>query len=259
MTTTASRGVGVRPGRERLWLLHGHSADGNPLRLHAAELVGTAGLVLTITAAASSAALTPEPAFGSVTVPLAVAFAQAVVIVGLGHLSGAHVNPAVTLGLAVGGRFPWRLVPGYVLAQVAGAVGGAALTWAFLGTRARTVAHLGAVAPAGTSNAGQVFAVEATVTFVLVLTVVAVATDPRAVRATSAVAIGLALGAGALVSGPVSGGGINPARALGPAILTGRFPWGWVYVVAPLVGGALAVVVYDRLLRAATAPGEPAT
>jgi glycerol uptake facilitator-like aquaporin len=160
----------------------------------------------------------------------------------------------VTLGLAAGRRFPWACAPGYVIAQFAGAIAAAAVTWGLYGSQARSIAHLGATAPAAGVSAGRVLAAEAVVTFVLVLVVVAVATDSRVPRGIAAIAIGAALAVAIVISGPVSGAGVNPARAIGPMILAGQFPDWWAYLAAPLAGGVAAVALYDRFLRAGNTP-----
>jgi hypothetical protein len=150
-------------------------------------------LVLAITSAAVAAALSRPVAgapYGSLAVPVAGGLALAIAVAGLGHISGAHLNPAVTLGLAASSRFPWPYAPGYVLAQVAGATAAAAVTWGLYGDQARSIAALGAPAPAAGVSAGRVLAAEAVVTFVLVLVVVAVATDSRVPRGIAAMAIG---------------------------------------------------------------------
>jgi glycerol uptake facilitator-like aquaporin len=103
-------------------------------------------------------------------------------------------------------------------------------------------------------GAWRAFAAEAVVTFVLVLAVVSVATDNRVPVGVAATAIGAALAAAILVSGPVSGGGVNPARSLGPMIVAGKFTDWWVYLTAPFVGGLLAAALYEQVLRAGATP-----
>ena len=235
--------------------LHSHFLDGNVYRLAAAEFVGSFVLVLTIVATVLGASLNQPIAgspFGSVAIAVAGGLGLSIGVAALGHISGAHFNPAVTIGLALNGRFPWRRVPHYVTGQLAGAVGGAAILWAAYGDRARSVAELGATSPSASVRAWQVLIMEAAATFILVLVVVAVATDDRASRAVAALSIGSALAAAILISGPISGAGVNPARAIGPMLLAGRFTDWWGYLIAPLVGGALAVTVYDRVLRPAS-------
>jgi MIP family channel proteins len=237
--------------------LHGHQLEGNLARAVTAEAAGAFVLVLAISSAAVAATLSRPVAgtpYGSLAVPVAGGLALAIAVAGLGHLSGAHLNPAVTLGLAVSKRLPWACAPGYVLAQFAGATAAAAVTWARYGDQARSIAHLGAPAPAAGVTAARVLAAEAVVTFVLVLVVVPVATDTRVPRGIAAMAIGAALAVAIVISGPVSGAGVNPARAIGPMILAGQFSDWRAYLTAPLAGGVAAVALYDRFLRAGSTP-----
>jgi MIP family channel proteins len=238
--------------------LHGHQLEGNMARAAIAEAVGTFVLVLAITSAAVAATLARPLAgapYGSLAVPAAGGLALAVLAASLGHISGAHLNPAVTLGLAASRRFPWAYVPAYTAAQFTGAIGAAAVTWALYGQQARTMASLGATYPAAEVSAARVCAAEGVVSFVLVLVIISVATDSRVPRGVAALAIGAALAAAIVISGPVSGAGVNPARAIGPMILTGRFTDWWAYLTAPLIGGTLAVTLYDRILRPGSTPG----
>ena len=117
--------------------------------------------------------------------------------------------------------------------------------------QARSIAHLGATAPAAGVSAGRVLAAEAVVTFVVVM---AVATDSRVPRGIAAMAIGAALAVAIVISGPVSGAGVNPARAIGPMILAGQFSDWWAYLAAPLAGGAIAVALYDKFQHAGNTP-----
>jgi glycerol uptake facilitator-like aquaporin len=209
-------------------LLHDHQLERNLARAFTAEAAGTFVLVLAITSDAVAAALSRPVAgapYGSLAVPVAGGLALAIAVASLGHISGAHPNPAVTLELAVSRRFPWLYVPGYVLAQLAGATAAAAVTWVLYGDQARSIARLGATVPAAGVSAGRVLAAEAVVTFVLVLVVVAVATDTRVPRGIAAMAIGAALAVAIVISGPVSGAGVNPAagpRTAAPKLSTPR-------------------------------------
>jgi len=256
--------VGTEPGspdaNRSLVGLHGHPLAANMARVAVAEMVGTFMLVLALVSTVIGATLAEPVAgatYGSLAIPLAGGIVLASAVASLGHVSGAHFNPAVTLGLAVNRRFPWRFVPAYLTAQFAGAVGAALVAWGFYGGQARSVAHLGATYPAAGMSVASVFAVEAVVTFMLVLVVVSVATDSRVPSGVAAVPIGAALAAAILISGPISGAGVNPARAIGPMIVAGNFTDWWVYLVAPLIGGIAAVTVYDRILRAGQTPTRP--
>jgi MIP family channel proteins len=231
--------------------LHGHVIGADSFRAVVSEFLGTFVLVLTIIGTAIAAQLSQPVAgapYSSLAVPLAGGFALVVVVASLGHLSGAHLNPAVTVGLALNRRFPGGMVPAYLLAQLAGAIAAALCVWMLFGSKARSVASLGATVPAPGVGLGRVFAAEGIVTFVLVLVVLSVATERRVPQGLAAIAIGLALAAAIFISGPISGAGVNPARALGPMIVAGTFSDWWVYVVAPLAGGALAATAFHLFL-----------
>ncbi|WP_207955799.1 MIP/aquaporin family protein [Rubrobacter marinus] len=238
--------------------LYGSQIGSNMARASVAEIVGSFILVFTGTAAATAALLNRATAGGpydSLAVVLAFGLALAAVVAALGHVAGAHVNPAVTLGLAVTNNFPWRYVPAYIGAQLIGAILGAIGTWIAFGDRAREVASLAATYPVGDVGDFRAMIVEALVTFILVFVVVSVATDDRAPAAAAPLAVGFALAAGIFIAGPVTGGALNPVRALGPMIVSGNFTSAWVYIVGPILGGVLAAVLYDRFVRQADAPG----
>ncbi len=224
-----------------------------------AELVGTFILVFGGTAVAVGAILsrpTAGGAYDSLAVALAFGLALAVVVASVGHVSGAHVNPAVTLGMAAAGKFPWSYAPVYVAAQLAGAVLAALATWlTFGGAGARSEASLAATYPARGVGDLQAFVVEILVTFVLVFVVMAVATDERAPAAIAPVAVGFALAVGVFIAGPVTGGAVNPARALGPMLVAGDLTSVWLYILGPIVGGVLGALLYDRFMARTEAPG----
>jgi MIP family channel proteins len=237
--------------------LYGSSIGANMLAAATAELIGTFVLVYGGTAVAVAALLdrpVAGPGYNSVATPLAFGLALLVVVSSIGHVSGGHVNPAVTLGLAVTGKFPWRYVPAYLLAQLGGAVLGALATWATFGTPGRDDANLAATIPGADVGAVQGLLVEALVTFVLVFVVVSVATDDRVPSGLAPIAVGAALAVAVFIAGPITGGAVNPVRALGPAIVGGQFTSIWTYIVGPLLGGVAAALVYDRFLAKAHAP-----
>jgi MIP family channel proteins len=239
----------VRPGIKAI-RLHGHSLDGGMAQAALAELIGVFLLVLTIITTAIAATLDRAVAgtpYGSLAVPIAGGVALALAVASLGRISGAHLNPAVTMGLALNNTFPWRRVPTYIVAQVAGATGAALTAWALYGDRAQSAARLGSPHPAPTASAWQVGTAEAVVTFLLVFVVVSVAADHRLPAGVAALTIGAALSAGILISGPVSGAGINPARSLGPMFASGQYTDWWIYISAPILGSTVAVAVYAHL------------
>lgn len=184
---------------------------------------------------------------GPVGIALAFGLVIAAMVYATGHVSGAHLNPAVTLAFAAGRHFSPARVAAYWSAQLAGALVAAALLRASLGDDA----GLGATVPSGSD--AQSFAWEVVLTFFLVFVILAVATDTRAVGEAAALAIGAAVAMGALVGGPVSGASMNPARSLAPAAVSGTLDGLWIYLTAPFVGALLGVVAYAVLRR------QPAT
>jgi glycerol uptake facilitator protein/aquaporin Z/aquaporin NIP len=218
------------------------------------EFIGTAILVFVGTSTVVAGPATGNSLFDLVGVVLAFGLTLVALAAALGHVSGCHLNPAVTLGLAVTRRFPWPAAGAYVLAQLAGGLAGAAATWAVYGSAGREEGLLGATTPQEGVSAGQAFLAEALVTFILVLVVVSVATDDRAESAIAPVAVGFALAAAIFAVGGLTGGAVNPARAFGPNLLAGQLTSLWVYLLAPVVGGVLAALVYDRLLSRGAPP-----
>ena len=232
----------------------------NLLRAALAEAAGTFLLVLVGTGVVSAAALgreTAGAAYDSLSVALAFGLTLTALVAAIGQVSGAHVNPAVTIGLATAGRFPWRSVPAYVVAQVAGASLASLAVWGAYGDRAKAVAKLGMTSPTDGVSDFQALFVEILAGFLLVLVVTAVATDERVPAGTAAVAIGFALACCVLFAGPISGGAANPARALGPMIVNLQFPTSYATILGPIIGGVLGALLYDRVLRPATAPAIP--
>ena len=230
---------------------YGSSTSDPILPAALAELVGTFILVFGGTAVAVGAILsrpTAGGAYDSLAVALAFGLALAAVVAAIGHVSGAHVNPAVTLGLAAIGQFPWKSVPYYLGAQLVGAVLGAVGTWIAFGGPGRTEANLAATYPAQGVSDLQAFLLEILITFILVFVVVSVATDSRAPAAIAPIAVGFALAVGVFIAGPVTGGAVNPVRALGPMLVAGDLSSVWLYILGPIVGGVLAAFLYERTM-----------
>jgi aquaporin NIP len=157
-----------------------------------------------------------------------------------GHLSGAHINPAVSLAFGASRHFPWREVGVYVPAQLAGAVAGAALlrvVWH------GTPADLGATVPSVGSGSALVY--EAVMTGFLMFVIMAVATDTRAIGAAAAIAIGGTVALDSLFGGGVTGASMNPARSFGPALVAGEWRQFWIYLVGPVLGAFSAAWAYE--------------
>jgi aquaporin NIP len=157
-----------------------------------------------------------------------------------GHLSGAHINPSVTVAFALTRHFPARAALLYIPAQLAGATAAAAVLLAVWPDKP---ADLGATVPS--VSAGSALLYEIVLTALLMFVVMAVATDTRAEGAAAAIAIGGVIGLDALFGGPVTGASMNPARSFGPALLSGEWHDFWVYVVGPLVGAAIGALAYQ--------------
>ena len=160
-------------------------------------------------------------------------------IYAVGHISGAHFNPAVTFGFALTRHFPWRSAVAYWVAQIFGALCAAAVLRGSLGK----VAYVGATLPSGSQ--GQSFLWELILTFFLMFVIMSVATDTRAVGEAAAIAIGGTVGLDAMFGGPISGASMNPARSLGPALISGNLHAIWLYIAAPLIGASLGALAYQ--------------
>jgi aquaporin NIP len=209
------------------------------VRVLVAEGIGTFALVFAGCGAIVVDAKTG--ALGHVGVAFSFGLVIMVMIYALGHISGAHLNPAVSLTFAVTRHFPWHRAGAYWCAQVLGALLAAALLRASLGE----FAHDGATLPSGSQ--GQAFLWELLLTFFLMLVIMAVATDSRAVGEAAAIAIGGTVGLGALFGGPITGASMNPARSIGPAVVSGDQHALWLYILAPAAGAVLAGLTYQFL------------
>ena len=164
----------------------------------------------------------------------------------IGNVSGCHINPAVSLGMAISGRMSWRECAKYVVAQILGAIAGAAL----LGVILRSYGALGANSYGGNVTVWIALLVEVILTFVFVLTILGV-TDKKENGHATGIIIGLTLTLVHLFGIPFTGTSVNPARSIGPALLQGGTALSqlWVFIVAPLVGAALAALFYKHVLK----------
>lgn len=222
----------------------------------AAEFIGTAFLVfIGVGSVPATLIVNGDAPFTMADLGM-ISFAFALVVIAtvyaLGHIGGNHINPAVTLGLAVSGNFPWRQVGPYIAAQVAGAIVGAAAIIAVLGTKARDVG-LG-VAAYGDIPVAQAFAAEFIGTFILVFTVFGVI-HRKAAAGFAGLAIGFVVFAVIIVVAPATSASINPARTVGPMLVQqlagGDIQWEQlpVYLIAELLAGVAAALLYGLLSR----------
>jgi aquaporin Z len=200
----------------------------------AAELFGAFVLVF---AGTGALVINHETGGGVSHVGVALTFGLVVMalIYALGDVSGAHLNPAVTLGFLFARRMGWREAIPYMLSQCAGALIASGLLRLLFPANEL----LGATRPAG--PAGQSFALEIVLTLFLMFVILSVSTGAKERGVTAGIAIGAVVGLEALFAGPISGASMNPARSLGPAVISGRIDVLWIYLAAPMLGAALAV------------------
>lgn len=234
-----------------------------------AELIGTWMLVLVGPGAAMMTLLLAEGttkatdfnigigALGGLgdwlAVGLAFGFIIAAAIYAFGHISGCHINPAVTIALAATGRFPWGQVVQYIIAQLIGGALGSLSLVAIVGTRAATVGGLGAPGPFPGVSPFQAYLAEAFGTFILMYTIMGVAVEKRAPAGWAGWIIGMVVAGVITTMGNVSGQGINPARTFGPYLINIFFggPNLWVhyagYALGPIIGAVIAAFLYDYI------------
>ena len=217
-----------------------------------AEFVGTFALIFIgagSIVAANSPIVEVVPGGGLVTIALAHGFVIAAMVTAVGHVSGGHFNPAVTISIWVTRRIGSASAAAYILTQLVAAIAGAALLRGVTPDGIWRASALGAttVAP-GTSDL-QAITIEAVLTFFLVWVVFGVAIDPEGAFAKVAgLAIGLVISLDIMMGGPFTGASMNPARSLGPDVVRGDYEGIWIYFIGPVLGGAIAAILYDFLI-----------
>lgn len=228
-----------------------------------AELVGTFVLVFFGT----GSVVTTVVFFGGVQsaglllIGLAFGFAVLIMIYAFGHISGTHINPAVSIALWATGRFPSKDLVAYIIAQLIGAVLASITIVAIVGTRA-VDAGLGGTLPGDGVSYLQAILVEAVTTFMLVLTVWGAAVDGRAPKGFAGLAIGIVVAGDIIVTGPIAGASMNPARTFGPLLTEtlwgGKYDWAKfpIYIIGPIVGALIAAFLYDYISGLKSAGGE---
>jgi aquaporin NIP len=208
------------------------------MRKYASEIVGTFALVF----AGTGAIVVDAVSGGAVThvgVSLTFGLIVMAMIYALGDVSGAHLNPAITIGFYLAGRIRGRLVIPYILSQLAGAFLASGALLALFGNRA----SLGATIPAG--SIAQSFGFEVILTALLMFVVLCVSTGSRELGAVAGIAVGGIVGLEALFAGPICGASMNPARSIAPAIVSGNLHALWVYIAAPILGAAIASPLWN--------------
>jgi aquaporin Z len=225
----------------------------------AAEFVGAFALVFIGAGAILASAPSGEP--GLVAIAFAYGLAVAVMVSAVGHISGGHFNPAITLGFLVTGRLKPLLAVVYWVAQFGGAIAAAGLLrWIF---DDETEGNLGAPLLSSSIQPEAGLLIEAILTFFLVWVVFATAADPRGTfKSIAGLAIGFAITMGVLMAGPLTGAAMNPARALGPELIANAWDDFWIWYVGPFAGAVIAAVAYELLYLRPPRPavvGPPGT
>ncbi|KAL9246011.1 hypothetical protein vseg_019595 [Gypsophila vaccaria] len=203
----------------------------------AAEFVGTFILIF----AATAAPIVNQKYNGAETLignAASAGLAVMIIILSTGHISGAHLNPSLTIAFAALRHFPWVQVPAYIAAQVAASI------LASLTLKGVFHPFMSGGVTVPSVSVGQAFALEFLITFNLMFVVTAVATDTRAVGELAGIAVGATVMLNILVAGPSSGGSMNPVRTLGPAVAAGNYRAVWIYLLAPTLGALGGAAVY---------------
>ncbi|KAJ0454734.1 putative major intrinsic protein [Helianthus annuus] len=218
------------------------------LRKVVAEMVATF-LMVFVTCGCAAIGTSNEHMVSQLGVSLAGGLIVTVMIYAVGHISGAHMNPAVTIAFATVRHFPWYQVPLYVAAQFTGSISASFALRIML----QPIKHLGTTTPSGTDL--QALIMEIIVTFIMMFVTSAVATDCKAVGELAGIAVGSAVCITSILAGPVSGGSMNPARTIGPALASNNYKGLWVYIVGPITGTLSGVMCYS-FIRATNQPDQ---
>ncbi|MEM7187175.1 MAG: MIP family channel protein [Bacteroidota bacterium] len=205
------------------------------MKQYIAEAIGTFALVF----CGTGAIVINEFTNGTVThVGVAITFGLIVMgmIYAFGEISGAHINPAVTIAFAYAKKFPWKKVPAYCLSQIAGAIAASGILWFLFPDNEL----LGATLPQ--IDVLRVFVLELILTFFLMLVIINVSTGSKEIGVMAGISIGGIVLLEAMFAGPITGASMNPARSIAPALVSGHLEHLWLYIVAPIIGALLAVV-----------------
>ncbi len=208
----------------------------------AAEFIGTFLLMVFGCSAAAVNDRMDGVLGGHIGIAVSYGLIVAMVIFAIGHLSGAHINPAITAAFAAGRHFPTREVIPYWAAQIAGAMAGAFAAAGLFGPSSGL-----SLPQPHTVGSGTALVIEIGLTAVLMTVVLAVATDTRAQGALAAVAIGITVTLEGLILGPITGASMNPARSIGPAVAVGDYTSLWIYIIGPVIGALVGVAIYAYL------------
>jgi aquaporin NIP len=218
------------------------------MQRYLSELIGTFAMVF----CGAGAIIINDISGGTVThVGVALTFGLIVMtmVYSLGDLSGAHINPAVTIAFWAAGRFHKKEVLPYIIAQIAGAIMASAILYLLFPSQETQ----GGTTPSGTSM--QSFILEVILTFILMFVIMKVSTGSKETGTMAGIAIGGVVGLEALFAGPITGASMNPARSIAPAIFSGHTEYLWLYISAPILGALLAIFVCKLIKGKACCPG----
>lgn len=213
-----------------------------------AEIIATFLLVF-VTCGSAALSASDEQRVSKLGASVAGGLIVTVMIYAVGHISGAHMNPAVTLAFAAVRHFPWKQVPFYVAAQLTGSISASFTLRVLL----NPIKHVGTTSPAGTEL--QALVMEIVVTFSMMFITSAVATDTKAIGELAGIAVGSAVCITSILAGPVSGGSMNPARTLGPALASSYYKGIWVYLLGPVMGTLMGAWAYN-IIRVTDKPAQ---
>ncbi|KAK9107615.1 hypothetical protein Syun_023626 [Stephania yunnanensis] len=222
------------------------------LRKVVAETIATFLLVFVTCGSAALSAASNQHKVSQMAASVAGGLIVTVMIYAVGHVSGAHMNPAVTIAFAAVRHFPWKQVPLYAAAQLTGAIVASFTLRELL----HPIERIGTTSPSGSDLQALVF--EIVVTFSMMFITSAVATDTKARGELGGIAVGSAVCITSILAGPISGGSMNPARTIGPAIASHYYKGLWVYLVGPLMGTLLGALSYN-FVRASEKPVDDGT
>ncbi|XP_057956805.1 probable aquaporin NIP7-1 [Malania oleifera] len=233
--------MGSPPVSKKAFLCFPHGINLNPVRVVLAEMVGTFILMFSVCGIIASTQLMRSEV-GLLEYAATAGLTIIVLIFSIGSISGSHVNPSVTVAFAAFGHFPWSKVPLYIIAQMLGSVLATFVGSAVYGIKSELVT----TQPLQGCTAA--FWVELIATFIVMFLATSLTYEAQSVGHLSGFVVGIAIGLAVLITGPVSGGSLNPARSLGPAIVSWRFKNVWIYLTAPTIGAAAGVLLF-RILR----------
>ncbi|SFM31676.1 MIP/aquaporin family protein [Methanolobus profundi] len=225
-----------------------------PFRKYVAEFVGTFALVF-IAAGSNAIDHISHGSLGLTGMAVTTGVTVMVMIYAIGHISGAHINPAVTIAMAVTGKMGARNCFGYIVSQVSGACAASFVLMELFPSAVSSV-NLGATSLRTDISPGTGLMIEAILTFLLVFTIFGVAVDSRSPPGMAGFAIGSFVLLAILVGGPVTGASMNPARSFGPALISGYWTDHLVYWIGPIIGGIVAALLYDNVFIEKNVLGE---